>query len=320
MISILRSNQPIALILVPLTILAGVIAQVIWKDMPPASAAIHGIGCLCVSLFCHRLYVKRNFVERGDPALAWLVSAWLVVMISSENPGVSIRSWLSLIFVCWSADHVLQIHRQPSTSDLQFRSGTLAAVAVAIQPLNAAYVIGLMVLQIIVRPVIIREWLMLFIGIIWGFLISYSLSISIPFWEGPAAEPSSLAFTTNMWIGLALLTIWGLIQLTRETNGTGLKTRNTRGYVTLLLLMTAGGSLLFFFLHDIPGVPNLVSKFHSLSWEHALKLTGITLGFSTVSLIPKFEGRKKKSNTFEFIQFLLLVGMMLVLFGFNLSS
>lgn len=299
--------------------MAGVMVHLVGNEISVIQALIHGTGCLAVAMFCHRLYVKRNFVERGDPALAWLVGAWLVVMLSSEDQEASVRSWVSLVLLCWSADFVLQMHRQSSTSNLQFRSGTLAALAVALQPMNVAFFIGLFIIQILIRPAIIREWLMLFVGAIWGFIIAFVGSQSLASWDAKDSDPHSMTFTNPIWMGLTILGIWGLIQLVRDSTGVGLKTRNARTHLTMLLHITAAGSLLFFLISSLPGVPNMLNSFDALSWDHALKLLGMTLGFTTVSLVPKNDGRKKRHSTFESLQFLLLVGMMLVLFGFNLT-
>ena len=69
----------------------------------------------------HRVYVRYGFVERGDPALAWLSMVLLLLLMPQETLAAAARSWLALLLLLAAVDQILQAHRQTSTSGLQFR-------------------------------------------------------------------------------------------------------------------------------------------------------------------------------------------------------
>ena len=128
MISILRSNQPIAWALIPLTIFGGLIAHWWAGTLDGTSAMIHGLGLAGVALYAHRIYVNRHFVDRGDSALAWLIVLWSVAWLTPTTWTAGCRLWGSLLLACSSLSMALTVHRQSSTSGIQFRSGALAAL------------------------------------------------------------------------------------------------------------------------------------------------------------------------------------------------
>jgi len=84
-------------------------------------------------------------------------------------------SWLSLLTACASLSLTLQMHRQPTTSAIQFRAGALAAVAICLNPQHWGIALGLILIQINTRPSILREWLMLALGGAWGGAVTLFL-------------------------------------------------------------------------------------------------------------------------------------------------
>ncbi|MGB1944216.1 MAG: hypothetical protein ACPHM0_00895, partial [Flavobacteriales bacterium] len=120
------------------------------------SATIHGLGLTGVALYAHRIYVNRHFVDRGDSALAWLIVLWSVAWLKPTTLTAGFRLWGSLLLACSSLSMALTVHRQSSTSGIQFRSGALAALAIGLNPSNWGLILGLVAMQINLRPGIFR--------------------------------------------------------------------------------------------------------------------------------------------------------------------
>jgi hypothetical protein len=318
LISILRSNQPIAWSIVPTTIFAGILWHIWASQASAVSLVIYGIGLLSVAAYSHHLYVQRNFVERGDAALAWSVVAWSIALIPVASPAEGIQTWLSLLLICASLDQTLRMHRQPSTSNIQFRAGLAAGLAVGIQPLNLGILLGLMLVQIRTRPFLFREWILLVFGLVHGWLVAefvWSIELVSSAFETPStATPSDIATSRYAWsaIAIGISAVLGLFMLMRENPRLILKTRNTRYNAIIVLAALVATCTVLCWLE--PWESSRI-RFLSQAISHWSVLTALTLGFLSVSLVPKRDRRGDKLNALDATGWIVFVGTLLVVFG-----
>jgi len=303
---------------VPGTIFLGIIWH-IWQSQASAlSLAVYGIGLLLVAGYSHHLYVQRNFVERGDAALAWSFVAWSVALIPVASPIEGIQTWCSLLLICAALDFTLRMHRQPSTSNIQFRAGLAAGLAVSIQPLNVGLLLGLIAVQMRSRPLIMREWVMLTFGVTHGVLLAevgWSF-IAIDDLVGASAENigEGIVALRDSWSAIAMgaAGLFGLFMFIREDSRLVLKTKNTRynTFITLALLAATGGAFCWMAPMNFRGVNSLE---HAIS--HWSVIAALTLGFLSVSLVPKRDRRSDKLGTLDAMAWIVFVGTLLVVFG-----
>ena len=304
MISILRSNQPIAWATVPATIACGIAVQVGVGTLDGLSAGLHGVGLTALAYAGHQLYVNRHFVERGDSALAWLVSFWCIATLRPIDWVEGIRLWSGLLLSCWSLATALTMHRQSSTSGIQFRSGTLAGLAAACCPSTWGLLLGLIVMQLNLRPGIGREWSMLFIGWLWGAGVAAGLghfAFGIP-WSQPAVFDAFDVHNGLHWAALAWA-LGGALALLRQQSSLNLRAQNARFSVLVVTWLIAAGAMVNWTGSDVTAEP--------LALTPAL---GLALAFSTVCLVPKRERNRSGNRTWVDAVFWALVGTVLVLF------
>ena len=306
MISILRSNQPIAWALIPLTIFGGLIAHWWAGTLDGTSAAIHGLGLTGVALYAHRIYVNRHFVDRGDSALAWLIVLWSVAWLTPTTWTAGCRLWGSLLLACSSLSMALAVHRQSSTSGIQFRSGALAALAIGLNPSNWGLILGLVAMQINLRPGIFREWAMLIIGAGWGGTIAIGVLNAVPFALGSEPAAAAPAFQTGNglhWMILAWATAGGMVLL-RKQSSLNLRSQNARMSVLTATWCTALGGALW--MNAENGLDLI-----------ALPLTptlGLAMGFTCIGLVPERERSRRLQRPWHDAVYWALVGTVLVLF------
>jgi hypothetical protein len=286
------------------------------------TAAIHAIGSILAAAISHRIYVRHAFVERGDPAVAWLTIAWLLIFIPNESHAVAIKSWTAILLLQCAIDHVLQVHRQHSTSGIQFRSGTLASLSFFLEPMHIGVIIGMVVIQIIARPFAFREWAMLFIGLIWGAIIVRWIGYFFP------ALLENHSETTLQWLshsehllspefahwGLLGLCLWGVLLLARENSRLSLRSKTTRMHLFIF----------FFFIVICAIWVSLASSpfggsstFPSSLATHARdfnKIIAIAAGFATVGLIPTLKRNRGQLSRWGVLQLAILIVSMLILF------
>ena len=302
----------------PFTILLG-LSWYIWEGATPLSSlAVHGIGSLALALYSHHLYVQRNFVERGDAALAWSVAAWSVALVPMASPSEGAQTWFSLLLLCGSLDQTLRIHRQPSTSSIQFRASLFAGIAVGIQPLNVGIVLGLIAVQLRSRPSILREWALLILGFAHGFLISeigwhFMPNSGLPDVSSSNQMATATAFHGH-WTHGAMITAGavGLLMLRRENPRLILKMKNARFHAILMLLCLLGTASAMHSLDLKEFLPTRTAGYTGYHWS-AIAAWG--LGFVCLGLIPKRERRTDKTNALDTGAWLLFVGTLLVVFG-----
>ena len=285
-------------------LLRGSLVEVAWQSL-----LIQGLGLLSVALFCHHIYVKGQFVERGDPALSWCVIAWGLLFWEASGPWMDqLLSWLSLLTACASLSLTLQMHRQPTTSAIQFRAGALAAVAICLNPQHWGMALGLILIQINTRPSILREWLMLALGGAWGGAVTLFLENLLNSTPGSMTMAYPSIFSDSLQLGGGM--VWGalgLLMLYREQSNKNLRMQNSRINTVVFTGSLVAGSCIQI------GFP--------IPWEGALHpiqaspALALPLAFLTVNLIPQWEYHKRNSNRWTNALFWFFVGTLLVLFA-----
>jgi len=254
------------------------------------------------------MYVNRNFVERGDPALAWSITVWgILFMNESAEISEAIRSWGSILLIFGSLALSLSMHRQHSTSGIQFRAGALVGIAIILEPQHWGALPGLMIVQAVVRPFILREWLMLIIGTAWSGVATYAII------ESFMAEADWTPLTYETWIHwktllwpAAITAFTGLIFLLREQNQQVLRTQNTRLNTLLFVLVLVIGSTVNFF-----SVNPLEDLFQPPVMSPTIPLA---LGYMTLGMIPQLTKQNSKQSSLLTGLFWIYVSMLLVLF------
>jgi len=306
LISILRSNQPIAWALIPLTVLGGLAVHWWAGTLDGTSATIHGIGLTAVAFFAHRIYVNRHFVDRGDSALAWLIVLWSIAWLTPTSWTEGLRMWGSLLLACASLSMALTVHRQSSTSGIQFRSGALAALAIGLNPANWGLLVGLAVMQINLRPGIFREWAMLVVGAIWGGAIAFGLYRVAPSSFEMEHPTSALLFDVSNglhWMAL----VWaaaGVIALLRRQSSLNLRSQNARLSVLTMTWCIAIGSAVVLISESGPAITGLPLS----------PALGLAMGFTCIGLVPERERSRRVQRPWHDAIYWVLVGTVLVLF------
>lgn len=265
---------------------------------------MHGLGLTAWAFAGHRIYVNRHFVERGDSALAWLVAIWCVGWLPSVGPVEGMRLWASLLLASFSLSVALQMHRQTSTSGIQFRSGALAALATVCDPGNWGIFLGLIAMQLYLRPGIAREWIMLFIGYAWGGGVAFALSYFL--WAGNGSTPPEFqGFTANNGLHWAAVgwAVGGTVALLRQQSSLNLRSQNARLCTWTAAWLMVAGSMLRWSPWGVSIEPTSFSP-----------VLALAMAFSTVSLVPKRDRNRRSARTWHDAVFWALVGTVLVLF------
>lgn len=312
MISFLRSNQPIAWSIVPVSLVVGLVMLVLWGGLNMHQAVIQGVGTLASALIAHQIYVRRSFVERGDPALAWVVVVWsLVLMPRSLELQEALWTWAALIFSGFSLHMALLSHRQPSTSGIQFRSGALAGLAITCDSTQWGIVVALVLVQVNSRPAILREWLMLGLGLIWT---AWGLNVGLRWWlPGSFLNPTQstqFPFEHVLLWGLLFWACVGAILLLTEQAKQTLRIQNTRLNALLFFACMALCSTVQW---------ELSAGFHAqiIALQNT-PILAMGLAFFTVQIIPKRDRYATSNPAWAEPVFWIFVGTLLVLFALPL--
>lgn len=309
MISFLRSNQPIAWSIVPASLIVGLVMLVLWGGLGVHQAVIQGIGTLISALIAHQIYVRRSFVERGDPALAWVVVIWsLVLMPRSLELQEAIWTWAALVFSGLSLHVALLSHRQPSTSGIQFRSGALAGLAIACDPTQWGIVVALLLVQLNTRPAILREWLLLVLGLIWT---AWGLNLGLH-WLLPTSFLNPMQLPQfpfeNLWLwGILFWALVGGILLLTEQAQQTLRIQNTRLNTLLFFASMAICSTVHW---DLSGWFNV-----QIVALQNTPILAMGIAFFTVQIIPKRDRYGTSNPAWAEPVFWIFVGTLLVLFA-----
>lgn len=270
------------------------------------STAIHGLGLTAVAFFAHRIYVNRHFVDRGDSALAWLIVLWTIAWLTPTNWTAGLRMWGSLLLACASLSMALTVHRQSSTSGIQFRSGALAALAIGLNPTNWGLLVGLAVVQINLRPGIFREWAMLVIGTVWGGAVIFGLYHVAPSTFGMESTTSALLFQVSNglhWMALAWAAT-GVVVLLRRQSSLNLRSQNARLSVLTITWCMAVGAAMAVISESGPAITELPLS----------PTLGLAMGFACIGLVPERERSRRVQRPWHDAIFWALVGTVLVLF------
>ena len=270
------------------------------------SAAIHGLGLTAVAFFAHRIYVNRHFVDRGDSALAWLIVLWSIAWLTPTDWTAGLRMWGSLLLACASLSMALTVHRQSSTSGIQFRSGALAALAIGLNPTNWGLLVGLAVVQINLRPGIFREWAMLVIGTVWGGAVIFGLYHVAPSTFGMESTASTFLFEASNglhWMALAWAAT-GVVVLLRRQSSLNLRSQNARLSVLTITWCMAVGAAMAVISESGPAISELPLS----------PTLGLAMGFACIGLVPERERSRRVQRPWHDAIFWALVGTVLVLF------
>ena len=321
MVSILRSNQPIAWLIVPVSGLLWFFLSLWITDHTLGQLVTQAAGGLIVAALAHRIYVRYGFVERGDPALAWISMVLLLLLMPLETFGLALRSWTALFFFLAAADQILQVHRQASASGLQFRAAALAALSVFLEPLHIGLIAAMVIVLGISRPFIFREWAMMALGGGWIFILVFTFKTFYPelatlFFESdhmsPLASTSSPRWIaprfTRLW--LCILAAWGVVLMFREKSKISLRAQTTRWHLLLLFSLT-----ILFAILILPTLDRLVAHaFPPNQFGGLDKLLAIGVAFGMVGSIPISQRRQGATEKKGALRMFVILGSLLILF------
>ena len=264
------------------------------------------MGLTAVAFFAHRIYVNRHFVDRGDSALAWLIALWSISWLTPTSWTAGLRMWGSLLLACASLSMALTVHRQSSTSGIQFRSGALAALAIGLNPANWGLLVGLAVMQINLRPGIFREWAMLVVGAVWGGAIAFGLYRVAPGSFEMDLPAYALLFDVSNGLHWMVL-VWaaaGVIVLLRRQSSLNLRAQNARLSVLTMTWCIAMGSAVVVISEGGPAITGLPLS----------PTLGLAMGFTCIGLVPERERSRRVQRPWHDAVYWTLVGTVLVLF------
>lgn len=254
MISILRSNQPIATSLSFFILLAGGVLRLalgdgLWED----TAAHIGWGAGAVALV-HFLYTRKGFVERYDAAAAvWTAWFWAA---SPEMMGLAAwRDGVGLLVLVASWRPIFEMQRQASASNLGFVAGALTGLATLLAPALWAAWPAALVAVLATRSFRFREFALLVIGFAWPVVLAVVADF---LWVDVTGEragilPAELpqlglnvkGLLTGFWVTVGLWLPWGLIAWGQTQSSLGLSTRIVRRNAWFVTLLPAFGALLW---------------------------------------------------------------------------
>ena len=317
MISILRSNQPIAWFIVPVTAMAWIAAALWFTERDVVDVVIHATGAFITSAIAHHIYVQRDFVERGDPAISWISVSFLLLLPEVQSVWQAVQSWGALLLMMASLDHAMRIHRQTSTSSINFRAGTLAAFCVILEPLNAGILLALILVQLAARAISFREWAMLLAGTVWAAMIalwveSYTpLSITqfLTIQNAESGWETSGAFRIAGWLGMVWVTAWGFALGVRGNSSIGLRSKSTR-----LHLLISWAAVVATGIGLLTWKAGAFDAESMLRHPHFAKLLAIACAFGTVCIVPSLWKRHRKPSIWHLVRITVLLGTIGLLF------
>ena len=293
-------------------------------DLSLIHLTTQAIGSLTVAAVAHRIYVTYDFVERGDPALAWLSMVFLLLLMPTESLSHALRSWLALLALLAALDQILQVHRQASTSGLQFRIGALSALSIFLEPLHLGFILGVGVILAISRPFSFREWILLIVGVAWVCIVIGSAQTFYPHHLQVIShiEPTSFSeltsdrlispFFTRIW--LLLLSVWGAFFLLQEKTKISLRAQTTRWN----LMVVFAATLLFASFINPSNLSliweNRLSAFAPTSLGSLDKLFAIGTSFGVVGLVPYAQRHNGKSARWGTLRMLVILISLFILF------
>ena len=274
MLTLLRSNQPIAWLVVPITLIVLLGGAIHWGGWTAWQAGMWGMQALVIAGLGHLLYRSFEYSERADPALSWLLTGLLFAceaMAPTEVRGADWRSWASLASGLWSMWWMQGVFRQARVSGLTFRAGALAGIAWWLEPSSLGVVIGAAVVLAKTRTFLLREWLLFLLGAAWIPATAQVLSwngwdlpaIGHRLWNRPTAEV--LTWST----AAAGLTVAGWAVATLATRSASIRRKASRLNLPILTVIPATWSI-------------LTDPSNPLGW----RLAAVAIAFSWVWLVP----------------------------------
>lgn len=244
MLTLLRSNQPIAWAIVPVTCLALAGSALARGNWSLEEAGTWAIGAFVTAALAHRLYRSFEYTAYANPALSWLLCALLFVAKTGQPLDAfwpEMRGWLALWAVLLGCWWMLGVHRQPRTSNLTFRAGMFAGLSWFLDPACFGFFIACAITLTKSRTFLLREWAMFIIGAVWIPVVSLALS-----WTGWNLTPENTSSgqwpvpALEGWYYIAgLLSIIGWGVLIRKTQFEGIRCKAARMNLSLLTLVPA---------------------------------------------------------------------------------
>lgn len=315
MSSFLRSHQPIAWAWVPLTavLLSGGLYD--WR----AEGWIRAGGAVLLAALLHRIYVSNEYVKRGDPALAWLfVVVWLLATPLDPAWVGGPLDWVAAACAIVAGDILLGMYRQARISNLTFRAGAAAGIAIALDPYYGFFWAALAVTLGLNRPFQLREWLLLLIGALWTGGLGWGLRMGLfrgDVWgQIRAAEPFSDG-VEKIWAGwgiaAAVLTVIGWIAMSETMKRVSFRSQTARNQTAILFLSTA---FLFVAGGWATSVGGLGSGAKGLFWRPQMPLFfSVLAAFSWVWVLPGGDGAKELGGRQKRWAFRLRWGLILLM-------
>ena len=294
MISILRSNQPIAwgLVFVVLFVIGGAgwaAGSWAWEALLP-----HAATGVAVAAIVHLLYTRGGFVERADSA-ASIFTAWFWMAPGMALPadGMSWKTALGLLVMLWAWRPILKIQRQASTAHLAFSAGALTGLAWLLEPALWGAFVGLLLSQLLTRSFQFREVALLLIGLAWPLAMAWTwdwllANLHLGLWPNlPHLAPSSADLPWAVLGVAAVWLVWGLVEAVRTQSGQGLSTQIVRRNALLMGWTAWGGAVAWDVWTGTGGLS-------AATWG----ALAITAGFSGGLMVPEpgrpFDGQKRR--------------------------
>jgi hypothetical protein len=210
MLRLLRSNQPAAWVIVPLTavLLWGLASMGVGGSGPDAGEGLGFIAILASARMIHMAHLESRMKTRPTSIPGWVFVLWAVPLL----PGSSFRLWWSGFFVLAALRHALRLPEEESgRNPAFFWMGAHLGLAGLMWPSMALWGLLLPLGCVGLRPFHPAETLSLLLGfgVSWGVLptLLWLLRIPLPSWDGPSVmhwEPMFLlpwlAFGMTGWL------------------------------------------------------------------------------------------------------------------------
>ena len=263
-LGLLRSNQPVAWLVVP----AAVACWAVWAlatGTEIGAVAVRAVGAVAAAGIAHRMYAAYAFVPRADPMVS-LFLAWMVCAAPADASTVAaLRGTGALWALLGSADQMLRMHRQASASGIGFRAGVLAGCAAVLEPGWMGGIAALYAAQTLARPFLLREWLMTGIGAAWPMVLASGAVSGLAaaggvsgiellhavqeYWwpAGPDFFARGEAFAQDLnrtaaGAGLAVLALGGWVRVLSARRSGGLRAESTRLHTFVFSLVAAAAA------------------------------------------------------------------------------
>ncbi|WP_306640944.1 DUF6427 family protein [Sanyastnella coralliicola] len=299
MLSILRSNQPIANLVAPLIALLGIGLHVFLSPVTielneshawlPGSLTWHGfpwvnmVFALATAMLLNRCFLRHELNRSGN-VLAAFFFIFPAMVIPHTLPYSPV--FPGAIFFVLGVNETLKIYRQNDGAASYFNAGFLFGVATVICGYFASAELMLIVAVLYTRAANWREIMLPIVGFILPFMIFATLLwlLDMPlnsFWFG-LTDPGSADISWTLFVFaslMALLSVTGLLFMLGTFSSSSNKSKNSKA---VLLFFSVGilGSAITAYFHSEAVASNLllIPAAWSLPWlflERQYRLQGV---------------------------------------------